>query len=165
MPLIKAWLSVKILFTVLCNTWNVTWNDQKPKDSSCTFIKILLSHLHRYHIAQLQNIATLAISPTPQIQNFTNSPFVFSLDWQSHLVFFVFFCFFLLFFEIGRIYEWIIITIVSNIAVLLSQNVIFFGYLTPNSHGVNKKTSPGASLNLLPLITGFHHICLLFYKK
>ena len=76
-----------------------------------------------------------------------------------------FFFFFLLFFEIGTIYEWIIITIVSNIAVLLSQNVIFFGYLTPNIHGVNKKTSPGASLNLLPLITGFHRICLLFYKK
>ena len=76
-----------------------------------------------------------------------------------------FFVFLFLFSEIGRIYGWIIITIVSNIAVLVSQNVIFFGYLTPNSHGVNKKTSPGASLNLLPLIAGFHNVCLLFYKK
>ena len=41
----------------------------------------------------------------------------------------------------------IIITIVSNITVLVSQN-IFFGYFMPMSHSVNKKTPPSASPNL-----------------
>ena len=42
----------------------------------------------------------------------------------------------------------IIITIVSNITVLVSQNIIFFGYFMPMSHSVNKKTPPSASPNL-----------------
>ena len=39
----------------------------------------------------------------------------------------------------------IIITNVSNITVLVSQNIIFFGFFMPMSHGVNKKTPPSAS--------------------
>ena len=33
----------------------------------------------------------------------------------------------------------IIITIVSNITVLVSHNIISFGFFMPISHGVNKK--------------------------
>ena len=40
----------------------------------------------------------------------------------------------------------IVITIVSNITVLVSQSIIFFGYFIPMNHSVNKKTSLSASL-------------------
>ena len=33
----------------------------------------------------------------------------------------------------------IIITIVSNITVLVPQNIIFFGFFMPMRHGVNKR--------------------------
>ena len=42
------------------------------------------------------------------------------------------------------------ITIVSNITVLVSRNVLFFGYFMPMSHGVNKKTPPSVSSHLPP---------------
>ena len=35
----------------------------------------------------------------------------------------------------------ILITFVSNITVLVSHKIIFFGFFKPMSHGVNKKTS------------------------
>ena len=40
-------------------------------------------------------------------------------------------------------YMSIIITIVSNITVLVSH-IIFFGFFMPTSHGVNKKTPSSA---------------------
>ena len=43
----------------------------------------------------------------------------------------------------GRNYMSIIITIVSNITVLVSH-IIFFGFFMPTSHGVNKKTPSSA---------------------
>ena len=49
------------------------------------------------------------------------------------------------FLEIGRTCS-IIITIIGSITVLLSDNVICFGYFMPMSHGVNKK----APTNVLP---------------
>ena len=52
--------------------------------------------------------------------------------------------------EIGRNYVSIIITIVSNITVLVSRNAISFGYFIPRSHGVNKKAPPIVSPTLLP---------------
>ena len=43
------------------------------------------------------------------------------------------------FLKIGRNYGWIIITIISNITVLVSHNVICFGHFMSMSHGANKK--------------------------
>ena len=42
----------------------------------------------------------------------------------------------------------------SNIAVLVSHNVIGFGYFIPMSHGVNKKSTPITAPTPL-LLTGF----------
>ena len=47
-----------------------------------------------------------------------------------------------LFLEIGRSYASIIITIISNITVSVSHNVISFGCFMPINHGVNKKAPP-----------------------
>ena len=58
----------------------------------------------------------------------------------------------------------IIITITSNIAVLVSHSVICFGYFMPMSHGVNKKAPPIVSRHPSPL-PGFLQVCLLFYNK
>ena len=44
----------------------------------------------------------------------------------------------------------IIITIVSNITVLVSHNIIFFGLFMPMSHGVNKKTLSSVFPHLHP---------------
>ena len=44
----------------------------------------------------------------------------------------------------------IVITIVSNIAVLVSHNIIFVEFFMPMSHGVNKKTPSSASSHLHP---------------
>ena len=51
-----------------------------------------------------------------------------------------------LFLEIDRNYESIIITVISNITVLVSQNVFCLGYSMPMSYGVNEKTLPIVSL-------------------
>ena len=48
----------------------------------------------------------------------------------------------------------ILISIMSNIAVLVSHNVIGFGYFIPMSHGVNKKSTPITAPTPL-LLTGF----------
>ena len=48
----------------------------------------------------------------------------------------------------------ILITIISNIAVLVSHNIICFGYFIPMSHGVNKKSTPITAPPPL-LLTGF----------
>ena len=55
--------------------------------------------------------------------------------------------------EKGINYVSIIITIVSNIAVLVSHSVIFFGYFMSLSHGINKKTPPSASYH--PSLTNY----------
>ena len=65
--LIKAWLGVKRLFPVWCNTRKNMGKDQKPRCSSCMAIephnlKILEFLLYGYHIPQLKNIATPAIA-------------------------------------------------------------------------------------------------------
>ena len=54
-----------------------------------------------------------------------------------------------------------IITIVSNITVLVPQYIIFFGFFMLMSHGMNKKTPPSAS----PYLYLPYQVCLLFYKK
>ena len=57
---------------------------------------------------------------------------------------------FLFFLETGRNYESILITIISNITVLVSHNVICFGYFFPTSHGVSKKAPPNVSPTPFP---------------
>ena len=42
----------------------------------------------------------------------------------------------------------IIITIVGNITVLVSHNIIFFEFFMPMSHGFNKKTPSSVSPHL-----------------
>ena len=44
----------------------------------------------------------------------------------------------------------IIITIASNITVLVSYNIILFRFFMPMSHGVKKKTFSSACLHLHP---------------
>ena len=44
--------------------------------------------------------------------------------------------------KIARNYVSIVITIISNITVLVSHNAICFGHFIPMSHGVNKKAPP-----------------------
>ena len=160
MFLIKSWLSVKI------------GKDQKLRYSLCMVMviefhnfKILSSLLHGYHIPQLQSIAipymaflshNFKILPTFTMESFRigNPSFYF---------------FIIIFLEIGRKYisiMSIIITIVSNITVLVSQN-IFFGFFMSMSHNVNKKTPPKKREPHLPLLyqvfTKFSPVCLLFY--
>ena len=84
--------------------------------------KILPSFLHGYLTPQLQTIGT-------------NPPHRIFLNWWSHVIFF------------GRTEEIvsILVTIISNITLLVSQNVIFFRYFILMGHAVNKKIPPSAS--------------------
>ena len=50
--------------------------------------------------------------------------------------------------EIGRNYISIIITIISNITVLVSRSVLCFGYFIPMNHGFNKKACHPPPLSL-----------------
>ena len=54
------------------------------------------------------------------------------------------------FLEIGRNYVSIMITIISNINVLVSHNVTCFGYFMPVSHGFIKKAPPIVSVTPPP---------------
>ena len=66
--------------------------------------------------------------------------------------------------KIGRNYVSIVVTIISNITVLVPDNFICFGYFMPLSHDVNKKAPTIFFLQPSPL-PGFHQVCLLIYKK
>ena len=57
--------------------------------------------------------------------------------------------------EIDRNYVSIIITIISNITVLVSHNAICFGYFIRISHDVNKK-APLIVSPTPPSLLGFH---------
>ena len=62
----------------------------------------------------------------------------------------------------GRNYVSSIFTIISNITVLVSHHVIFFGYFMSISHGVYKKAPAVVSHHISPrLSAGF----FFFYKK
>ena len=71
---------------------------------------------------------------------------------------------FFFFFEIGKNNMSIVIAIVSNITVLVSHNVIFFGGYMPMSHDVNKNTAPSTSLKISPL-PRLNQVFLWCYKK
>ena len=62
----------------------------------------------------------------------------------------------LIFGGIGRNY---VITIISNITVLVSHNVICFGYFMPMSHGVNKEALPIVSPAPLPYLVFTRFAC------
>ena len=74
----------------------------------------------------LKILLSLLLLSHLQFQNFTNLPIGL----------------FGIFLEIVRHCVSIIITIISNITVLVSYNVIYFGCFIPMSHGVNKKALP-----------------------
>ena len=97
-------------------------------------------------------------SSSPNFKNLANfSPRNF-LGLVIHLIF-------LFFLDIGRNYIspniFITITIVSNITVLVSQNIIFFGFFTAMSQEDFSKCLPQPH-SPLPY---FHQDCLLFDKK
>ena len=133
MFLIQAWLSVKI------------GNDQKP-----TYYCLLHGHGYQIPVSKFCHPSYMVIISHnfkallsllslfhPTISNFTNLP-----PWNFFGLVIIFYLFIYFFREIGRNYilsiTLIIITIVSNITVLVSQNIIFFGFFIPMSHGVNK---------------------------
>ena len=88
-------------------------------------LKILPFLLHTYHTPQLKNITIPATVFLPYDFKFCQSA-----NWVSNPTQFLF--------ETGIYYVSIIITITSNFTVLVSRNVICFGYSMPMSHGVNK---------------------------
>ena len=102
----------------------------------------------------------------PWFQTFTNlshhdgiwiSDFVFRLIPIPSDLFFQFL-------EIFINYMSILITIVSNITVLVSHNIIFYRFFISVNHGVNKKTPSSVSPTSISL-PSFQQVCLLFYKK
>ena len=70
------------------------------------------------------------------------SPHNFKILPANHMEFFWVSYLTQFFLEIGRNYVSIIITIISNITVLVSHNVICFRYFIPMSHGVSKNAPP-----------------------
>ena len=113
-------------------------NGKKPKSSSCIAIKyqifkILPSLLYGYHTPQLKNIA---ISPIAfSVHNFKLLPFCqLAFLWVSNSTYF--------FGDRQKLCVNYNYTVISNITVLVSNNVICFGYFRPISYCVNKKTPP-----------------------
>ena len=94
----------------------------------------------------------------PQFQKF-GQLFTTQFSWIGNPSYFSFFL------DIGRNYIspniFITITIVSNITVLVSQNIIFFGFFTAMSQEDFSKCLPQPH-SPLPY---FHQDCLLFDKK
>ena len=131
-------------------------NDDKPSYSSCTVIKPqkfqhfkIPATWFSYHTASKYNCS-------PQFQYFTIHPK--RIFWIENPTYFVFF-------EIVRNYVPIIITIASNIAVLVSYNVaIWLGCFMSMNHCVDKDSSQLPPTTFLSP-TRFHQACLLFYKK
>ena len=109
-------------------------NDQKPRCSSCIAIephnfKILPFFLYDYHTSQLKNIAISLLLLS----------LLTGINWVSNPTQF--------FLEKDRNSASIIITIISNIIVLVSH-VICFEYLMSISHCVNKKVPPSHNMYL-----------------
>ena len=129
-------------------------------------LKILPSLLRGYHTQNLKIllsllwISHLTISKFCQLCTRTFFGLVILLIF-IYLFIYLFICLFIM--ETGRINVPIIITIVSYITMLVSNNV-FFGYLMPMRHGFNK-TPSSASPNFLSPWQVFHQIFLLFYNK
>ena len=108
-------------------------NNQKPSCSSYIAIdphnfQILLFLLYGYHTPQLENIALPAIVFSLHTRTFMN--LLIGIFWVSNLTKFSL--------KIDRNYVSILITIISNITVLVSHNVICFIFFMPISHYVNQ---------------------------
>ena len=76
--LIKAWLSVKSLFLIKCNTPKNMENDQEPTCSSWLAIElhnfeVLLFLLYSYHTPELKDISIPALLSHSTISNFYQS--------------------------------------------------------------------------------------------
>ena len=117
--------------------WLWLSNSTIPKFCHLSYM-VIISH-------NFKALLSLPWLPHPTISKFYQ-PFTIELFQIGNSSFY----FFITFLEIGRNYIMsIIITIVSNITVSVSQNMIFFGFFMLTSHGVNKKTPPSASPNPL----------------
>ena len=102
--------------------------------------------MHGYISHSFKTLLSLLGFLTSQFQNFTNLS-----QWNFFgLVSNPTYSFIYLFIEICRNYMSITITIVSNITVLVSHNIIFCGFFMPMSHGFNKKTTSSAFQHLHP---------------
>ena len=115
-------------------------------------VKILSSLLHGYHIPHLQSMYI----PTMAFWSYNFKIFTGLLHqlFRNDNFSFYFLCIFL---EIGRNYIMsimsIIITIVSNNTVFVSQNNIFSVFFMAMSHSVIKKAPPSASPTSISPIT------------
>ena len=154
MFLIKFWLSLKIR------------NDQKPRYSSWIMVIIIEWHNFKFFFISPSWLSYPTTSKhcylcygflIPQFQNSTN----FS-SWNFFGLVIPHF-----FLELCRNYIMsIIFTIVSNMTVLVLQNIIFLGFFMPRSHDFNiirrLLQAPPPPPSPLP---GFHQVSLLFYNK
>ena len=117
-------------------------NDQKLRCSSCIVIephKFKICHSF-YMVITLHNLKiqlSLLLLSHPTTSKFYQ-PTNWNFFWVSSPTCFVFL-------EIGRNYVPVIIAIISNITLLVSHNVICFGYYMPMSHGMIKKAPPTVS--------------------
>ena len=133
--------------------------DQKPWYSSSIVtethnFKVLLFLLHGYYTSKHKNIASLAIA-------FSR----FLLSFLAHGIFGWLVIQFNIFLEIDRTYVSIVITIISSITVLVSQNVVCFGYFMPMTHGVNKKAPKVVSFHTSPLNQDFTRFVCCFTRN
>ena len=111
--------------------WNPQFQNQFPSTwFSSTSVSFNSFLLHCYHTPKLENVTILAIAFSPNN---------FEILQTYHKKFFRLSNLTELFWGIGRNYVSIMITILSNITVLVSQTVTCFGYLMSVNHGVNKK--------------------------
>ena len=127
-------------------------NDQKSGAHHTSLLKSTISQFYHCSYMIFKNIVIAAIAfsshnfkilPTRHIGSF----------WVNNPVNFFWRC---------RNYKSIIITIISNITVLVSRNVICFGYFMPITHGVNNSSK---CLSYSSHLLDFHQVCLLCYKK
>ena len=113
-------------------------NDQKPKLSTAQLLNPTISKFCHFFYMVIALYSLNILLSLLLLSYLTISIFYQPNNWNSFLLV-IPLNFYL---EIGRNYVSIIITIISNIIVLVSDNGIYFGYFIPTSHVVNKKAPP-----------------------
>ena len=147
MLLINAWLTVERIFPVLCNTQKIREMTRNLGARPAWLLKPTISKFchSSYMVITLQNLkilrSLLLLSHTTISKFYQLARWIF---WGvSNPSWF--------FWEISRNYASIIITIISNITVLVSLYVTCFGYFMPMSNGVNRKAPTIVSLTPIDL--------------
>ena len=134
MLLINAWLTVERIF-LLCNTQKIREMTRNLGARSAWLLKPTISKFchSSYMVITLQNLKilqSLLLLSHPTISKFYQLARWIFWGVSNPSWFFL---------EISRNYASIIITIISNITVIVSHNVTCFGYFMPMSNGVNRK--------------------------